>query len=271
MMQIGTYIKTIRENKKYSQEKMASVIGISKKQYGRLERNETDCKLGWIQKLIYHFGDDVREFFVRFLLLTDESVIFPDISSFFLKNEKDVANSLESINRELGQRIPKITDEIFYEYLEFKLNDDNKQYEYFIENKILYLELEKQNEILPILIFTFKQDKIKEILRKLSLSKKNEISKSTGLYIYTYMNGVGELVKKFVKRNSQEIERHLVILHEKILATNYHFLLPIYYRHKAIYYLKIGDNKLYAENKEQALQLSKIFNQWEIFENISNE
>lgn len=50
-MKIGTKIRAIREQKKYSQEYMAELLQMSVNGYGKIERNEVDVNIEKLQKI----------------------------------------------------------------------------------------------------------------------------------------------------------------------------------------------------------------------------
>jgi len=249
---------------------MAEIIGISKKQYCRLENDETDCKFDWIIRIIHFFDEDVREVFVRMLLLTEDDFQFTDASLYYFENDnKEIRDNLELYKNEIAQKT--LYDEVFSEYLQYKLDNNLNGYKKFIKDKTLYFDMQKKYEVLPLLVPALSVEKVLYLIRRLTVKNINNVKNIDTTYIYTYINCIGELLKHFQKSSQNELSDHLDKLEEIILIKNHHFLLPIFYRHKAVYFEKSGRTKEYFENMNIALSLSEIFNQDDIKENIKLE
>jgi transcriptional regulator with XRE-family HTH domain len=71
MNNLGTKIKKIRELKDYTQEYMASSLGITITGYGKIERNESEITVSKLQKIAKILDVDYRQ-----ILDFDEKQIF---------------------------------------------------------------------------------------------------------------------------------------------------------------------------------------------------
>ena len=62
-MKIGNSIREIREKKKWSQEYVAELMGMSVNGYGKIERNEVDINVEKLQQLAQVLDAKIEEFF----------------------------------------------------------------------------------------------------------------------------------------------------------------------------------------------------------------
>lgn len=53
-MKVGNNIREVREQKKWSQEYFAELLGMSVNGYGKIERNEVDINIEKLQKIAHH-------------------------------------------------------------------------------------------------------------------------------------------------------------------------------------------------------------------------
>jgi XRE family transcriptional regulator, regulator of sulfur utilization len=60
-MNIGTQIRQRRQQKGYSQENMADILGISTTAYGDIERGKTDLTLSRLQQISIALGTTIQE------------------------------------------------------------------------------------------------------------------------------------------------------------------------------------------------------------------
>lgn len=107
-MDIGTNIRKIKGLKGFSQEYMANQLGISQRQFSRIENNETDINLSKLEKI-----SDILEVSLNQLLGFDEKFIFKNCENAFGNNQNYYAFSEKE--RELYEkRISHLENETLF-------------------------------------------------------------------------------------------------------------------------------------------------------------
>jgi len=90
-MKIGNSIREIREKKKWSQEYVAELMGMSVNGYGKIERNEVDINVEKLQQLAQVLDAKIEEFFkegMSFSTTGDNNSYFSTIYQQSTKIEK---------------------------------------------------------------------------------------------------------------------------------------------------------------------------------------
>ncbi|WP_234737048.1 helix-turn-helix domain-containing protein [Tellurirhabdus bombi] len=89
-MNIGAQIRQLRQQKGYSQENMADILGISTTAYGDIERGKTDLTLSRLQQISIALGTNMQELLGEALPQPQELYpgLFHQLETLQLEREK---------------------------------------------------------------------------------------------------------------------------------------------------------------------------------------
>ncbi len=90
----GNRIREFRENKKFTQEKMADDLHIVLNQYGRIERGESSCTLSNLIQICNILEITPNDILAE-LIITKEPSIETEIHKLSESNQKEVMNYIE--------------------------------------------------------------------------------------------------------------------------------------------------------------------------------
>jgi transcriptional regulator with XRE-family HTH domain len=108
-MDIGNNIRKVRELKGYSQEYIASAMGISQRQYSRLEKNETELTLSKLISIA-----DILEATPQQLMGFDEKFIFQNCDNAYGANNQNNYAFSEKERENYEKQIDHLKGEIVF-------------------------------------------------------------------------------------------------------------------------------------------------------------
>ena len=124
MKNIPSKIRNARNNKGFSQEYMAEVLGISQRQYGRIENGESHMNLQYLEKISKELDIKLEDFFTN------------EISQENHKQSGGLANSAHIIVNEFSEKL--------IEQYEKRLIEKDEQIDLLKEQLTFFKELLKK-------------------------------------------------------------------------------------------------------------------------------
>ena len=261
---IGMWVKNVRKEHKYNQEVFAGkVLGISKRQLIRIEKDESLLNVVQLNNIVNYFNIEANEVLN---LITNGNSINELIQKLY-----NLANSAEIDDDNLAILYDQLdelkhcqndyqskTIEMLQTFIYSKEKMDKSYIRYFFDKNIDFISENKRSINLLILtldcrgLLRLEQNIEAKISKHVSIHKAHTIAA-------IYSNIIGELLKQGFR--SLEIVPIFEKFKKHIIVSNEAIYLLLYHRHKLQYFLLIGDEKNTAKFKSIILDLLPFYDE----------
>lgn len=263
---IKDLIKQIRKSNNFTQDAFAkNVLNISKRHYIRIESGEASISLENFLKIIDYFSLNIYELsqtilsnktttqFINGLL---HKLKTPEINNQeILKNIETFLLQQESKGIVLSPNETK-TLEMIETFVLYKIYEDTEYLNYFIKNNYDYIS--NNSRAISLMLPILSTNEIVTLLKKNYSRKLKNVRESGYISISVHLNALGLLLEK-----KYSDTKYLSFIFDTILkqikAEHAYMFLPIFFRHRAVFYYMIKDIEEYIENKAKSLTLAEIY------------